>query len=468
MQNNGGKYLILYFPFILALLLSDLPKVSYVLAWLGSFYLFFICYAGKIKPLPKDRPILEQLFRPIFILHVIFAGYMACTSIFYFLNALGYEYSTYLGNSYATDSLFNEIAKCQRLYVLGHAAFLHGLLSAMRYPVEKKYVANTKSMSILLFIISLVTLPLSRFLVNIDAVIQLGVQMGNLSILTGTVAFAFAINEKRRNMIIATGILFAITFANTLVSGFKEPVILSVVLFGLILLPVYGKKLIPVFGAAIICLFLFLPTFIGKYRGAASSGTNAIEARDQALKSIIDNDNLQDELRNNNWAFLTDRISEIGMFVSYTSTTPSKVPFYNLNIIKQAIFSIIPRAFWSGKPDTESMVMNRPYNAGIITRGAAVSAKPAYIVDCYLSAGHIGVLVGLFIYGYIAQFIALKSEELFGGYFMGTVVIFTGLFQIFLRGNCFEFMFNTVFWCFVSVFLIFNFFKARNIIIPFR
>lgn len=465
-MQKSNRYLILYLPFLLALLLIDLPQISYIIAWLGSFYIFYMCYAGKLKPLPTDRPVIEQLFRPVFILHIIFAGYMACTSIFYFLNALGYEYTTYLAKSYATESLFYEIAKCQRLYVLGHAAFLHGLLCAMRYPVEKKYVANAKSMSILLFIISLVTLPLNRFLVNIDAVIQLGVQMGNLSILTGTVAFAFAINEKKRSMIIATGILFGLTFANTLISGFKEPVILSVALFGLILLPVYGKKIIPLFGVALIALFLLLPTFIGKFRGARSSGTDAITARNEAINSITENENIHDELRNNNWAFLTDRISEIGMFINYSSTTPSKIPYYDLGIIRQALYSIIPRALWPGKPDTEQLVMNRPYNAGIISRGAIVSAKPAYIVDCYLSAGHFGVLIGLFIYGYIAQFIALKSEELFGGYFMGTVVIFTGLFQIFLRGNCFEFMFNTVFWSFVSVFLIFNFFKAKSIIIP--
>lgn len=407
---------------------------------------------------------MEQLFRPIFILHVVFAVYMACTSIFYFVNALGYEYTTYLGKTLATVDLFNEIAKCQRFYVLGHAAFLHGLLAAMKYPVKKKYASTVKSMSILLFTISVVTLPLSKLLVNIDAVIQLGVQMGNLSILTATVAFAFAINEKRRSMIIATGILYVLNFGNTLISGYKEPVILSVLLFGLILLPVYGKKIIPIFGVALVALFLFLPTFIGRFRGAASSGENVVVARNKALDALFKNDNLEEDIRTDNWSFLTTRLSEISMFTQYTETTPSKVPYYHFTIIEQAIFSIIPRALWPGKPDTESLVMNRPYQAGIISRDATVSAKPAFIVDCYLSAGYLGIIIGLFSYGFIAQYISIKSEELFGGYFMGTVVMYTGLFQIFLRGNCFEFMFNSVFWSFVSIFLIFNLFKAKTLL----
>jgi len=464
LQNRASKYLILYFPFFLALLLSGSPKTSYVIAWLGSFYIFYLCYAGKIKNLPADRPIMEQLFRPIFILHIVFAGYMACTSIFYFINALGYEYTTYLGKTLATEELFDNIAKCQRYYVLGHAALLHGIYSAMRYPIQKKYVSTVKSMSILLFTLSIITLPLSKFLVNIDAVIQLGVQMGNLSFLTATVAFAFAINEKRRSMIIATGILYVTNFANTLTTGFKEPVILSVLLFGLILLPVYGKKIIPLFGVALVALFLVLPTFIGRYRNVSGSGESSIVARDKALDALFKNSNLEEDIRSDNWSFLTIRISEISMFVQYVETTPSKVPYYKLDIIKQALYSIIPRAIWAGKPDTEAMVMNRPYQAGIIDRNAIVSAKPAFIVDCYLSAGYFGIVAGLFFYGFIAQFISIKAEELFGGYFMGTVVMFTGLFQIFLRGNCFEFMFNSVFWSFISVFIIFNFFKARALL----
>ena len=37
--------------------------------------------------------------------------------------------------------------------------------------------------------------------------------------------------------------------------------------------------------------------------------------------------------------------------------------------------------------------MQRVYAAGVVDRQSMVSAKPAYIVDCYLSYGMIGIFV---------------------------------------------------------------------------
>ncbi|MES2807893.1 MAG: hypothetical protein V4619_04665, partial [Bacteroidota bacterium] len=82
------RYLLLYLPWALAALFRDETVLSYFTAWLGSFFIFYISYSGWIKPLPKDRPIAEQLMRPIFLVQIIFVGYMACSSIFYFLDLL--------------------------------------------------------------------------------------------------------------------------------------------------------------------------------------------------------------------------------------------------------------------------------------------------------------------------------------------------------------------------------------------
>src|SRR6185437_4704418 len=102
------------------------------------------------------------------------------------------------------------------------------------------------------------------------------------------------------------------------------------------------------------------------------------------------------------------------------------------------------------------MVMERVYDAGVIRRGSTVSAKPAFIVDAYLSGGTIGVFIGLFLYGAIVQLISLKAEYLFGGYILGTALIFSGLFQIFWRGLSFEFLINSVFWSYISMIVIFK------------
>jgi glycosyltransferase involved in cell wall biosynthesis len=96
----------------------------------------------------------------------------------------------------------------------------------------------------------------------------------------------------------------------------------------------------------------------------------------------------------------------------------------------------------------------RVYKAGVIMRGSTVSAKPAFIVDGYLSGGLIGIFISLFVYGAIAQLISNKAEHLFGGYILGSALIFSGLFQIFWRGLSFEFLINSVFWSYVSMIIL--------------
>jgi uncharacterized membrane protein len=77
----------------------------------------------------------------------------------------------------------------------------------------------------------------------------------------------------------------------------------------------------------------------------------------------------------------------------------------------------------------------------------------------------IGIWIGLFCYGAIAQLIAIKAEQLFGGYFMGSAVMFAGLFQIFWRGNSFEFLVNSIFWSFITMLIIHFILKSRGILI---
>lgn len=458
-------YLLLYIPFALSSALQASAHTSYTVAWLGSFFIFWICYKGFIKPLPSDLPVLEQLLRPIFFLQIVFAGYMACTSIFYYGNALGYEYLTYVGNQhFRPENIFDSIAQCQRYYVLAHAALAHGLIAAMRYPQKESYKIYAPSMSNLLLGISFFCLPIGYIFSKIGALNQFSVQLNGLSFVAGTIALAFAIREHKKANLWAGIALFALNMLSALSSGFKEPIIICVLLLGIFLLPVYGKKTLPVLFSILIALFFVLPTFISNFRKMISEGKDVITARDESLYKIIDSDNLVDDLRDDNWAFLTGRLSEIDMFIRYTQSTPQYVPYYKTAFIENSIKTIIPRFFWPEKPDVEQLVMTRVYTAGVVNRLSVVSAKPAFIVDCYLSYGAIGIWIGLFLYGYFAQQISALAERMFGGYFMGTAVMFAGLFQILWRGNSFEFLVNAVFWSLVTMAIFQVIFKMRGIL----
>jgi hypothetical protein len=208
---------------------------------------------------------------------------------------------------------------------------------------------------------------------------------------------------------------------------------------------------------------MVLPTYVNTFR-QQSWGKDQHEdaAKSQALQKVRD-ELSGDNLKKTNWIFLTTRISEIEMFVKYRKGV-EKHGFYRWQIVKQSLLSVIPRFLWSDKPVTENLAMERAFDNNIVDRIARVSAKPAFLVDGYLSGGSFGVWLALFLYGAIAQLVCNKAEELFGGYLLGTVLVFTALFRPMWRGDCFEFVFNYVFWSYVSMYIVFYFFKKAGIL----
>jgi hypothetical protein len=461
-RTSIDQYLLLFAPWVLASLLKDSPIISYLTAWLGSFFILYLSITGKIKPLPDDRSIAEQLMRPIFLVQLIFAGYMCCTSIFYFFDVLGYVDFTNPGNFYLVDEERLKLtAQCQRYYCLGHASFVLGILVFMRYPATQKYVYNRAGLINLIFTIALATLSLSYALLFIGGLSQFSHQLNTLSFIAGTLALAFSIPQRKTWSIIACLVIYGFNFYQALISGFKEPIILSILLLGIFLYPSYKRTVALTFVPLILSLFVLLPTYNRVFRQHAwSENASANEASQLALTSALSEDEAD------NWSFFAFRLSEIDMFTKYVQSSPKQVNYYGFDLVKQSFAVIIPRILWPSKPITEQVVMERVYNAGIVSRNSNVSAKPAFIVDAYLSAGPFGIFIYLFIYGAICQLIAIKAETLFGGYILGTALVFTGLFQVFWRGQSFEFLFNTVCWSYVTMHLIFWALRATKILEP--
>lgn len=460
------RYLILFMPWLLALLLWDHPLLSYLTAWMGSFFIFYMTLTGKVKALPDDRSIGGQLMRPIFLVQLIFAGYMCCTSIFYFLHVLGYVNFSKPHDFFVPNVLNLKLtAQCQRYYCLAHASFVFGILVSMRYPVVRKYEYDKSALSRLVFRMALLTFAMSYLLGFLSGLSQFAHQLNTLSFISGTLALAFAITDRKTSHIAACGLLYAFNFYHALLSGFKEPIILSVLILGIFLYPNFKRTVTFIFVPLLLMLFILLPTYNRIFREQAWAGNlSPAQATSLALKSAF---NSEDESNHNgpdqsNWTFLAFRLSEINMFTKYVKSTPANVDFYGTQIIRQAITAVIPRVLWPSKPVTENMVMLRVYKAGVVFRGSRVSAKPPFIVDAYLSYGALGIFIALFSYGAVCQLIAIRAEELFGSYTLGTALIFTGLFQVFWRGQNFEFLLNSVCWSYVSMYLIFQILRFTN------
>jgi hypothetical protein len=455
------RYLVLFIPWLLSLIFKDNSGTSFVIAWLGSFFIFFLTLTGYVKPLPSDRSIAEQLMRPIFIVQIIFAGYTCCTSIFYFLNVLGYD-DFHRVSYYLVDSdRLNTTAQCQRYYCLGHAAFATGILASMKYPIEKKWHVEIEKLADLFMKFAIISFPVSLVFLKIPGLSQFYFQLSSLSFIAGTLALAFAIPLKKSVNTIICLLFYLFNFYQAIISGFKEPIIISVLVLGLFLYPTYKKLIAVTFIPLILLLFIFLPTFNRIFRENAWSGeTDTEEATQIALNEAL---NGQD---NSNWSFLVYRLSEIDMFTTFVQSTPERVDYYGTKLLEQSVIVLVPRVVWPSKPSTEDLVMERVYDAGVINRNSNVSAKPAFIVDAYLSGGTLGIFICMLAYGAIAQIISQKAEQLFGGYILGTALIFTGLFQIFWRGLSFEFIINSVFWSYVTMLILSRTFKRFKILKP--
>ncbi len=282
-----------------------------------------------------------------------------------------------------------------------------------------------------------------------------------LSFVAGTLALASSISKKQTNIIILSAGLFAASFIRAMVSGYKEPIIVSLIILGIFLLPVVGKKLLIVFIPVMIAAFSVLPTYVTTFRQINEAGGATTEqAQEIAINAVKSGESLQAT----NWAFLVNRISEISMFIQFSDAVPKLQPFYGFQIVGQSAIALMPRILWPSKPDLEILVMDRVYNAGVIDPTSYVSAKPATIVDGYLSGGTLGVWLSLMVYGLMAQLIALKAEKLFGGFYLGTALVFTSFFQIFWRGNCFEFLVSTVFWAVIAMYIFHYILRKLNFI----
>ncbi len=289
-------------------------------------------------------------------------------------------------------------------------------------------------------------------------------QLGSLSFIAGTLALAFAIPLKKVTNTVLCLVLYFFNFYQALVSGFKEPIIISVLVLGVFLFPTYKRVVMFVFIPLLIAMFSLLPTYNKVFRANSWTGeTGQDEAGKAALNAVLSGKNASG-VDESNWDFYAFRLSEIDMFIVFAKNTPARVDYYGLRLFEQSIAAIIPRAFWPSKPSTEEVVMERVYDANVISRDSAVSAKPAFVVDAYLSGGQLGIFIWLFLYGATAQLISLKAEKLFGGYILGTALVFSGLFQIMWRGLSFEFLVNSVFWSYITMLIVFRIFKTYKIL----
>ena len=461
------RYGLLFLPYVLATLLQVAPSTSYLVAWGGSFWIFYLTLSGAVKPLPGGESLARQLFRPIGVTHIVFVGYMAVTSIFHFLDLHGYFYFAHSAVAEAARRQVALTAEAQRYYVLAHAAVATGILVFANYRRSGEWTLRPDiDRPWFVFYLACGLLVVTQALKWGPGLGQIQGKLAVLALVASVLSLALAIVRERTRLILPSGLLYGFNLFEAFLSGWKEEVLVVFLLLGIFLYPFYKRTVTVLVPAGVIALLTILPTYAGILREMNWRGdVQAQEAAEVALERTLDGDV---NLARQNWTFLTNRLSLIGMFTEYLENVPEHRPYYGMEIAKNGVMGVVPGIVWPGKPSLERLAMERVYENGIVKRQSNVSAKPPFVFDAYLSFGAPGVLFFCFFFGAIASFASRLAERWFGGYLLGSGLVYTALFRVLWKPASFEFFFNPVFWSFLVMGALFLAGKWTGILVPER
>jgi hypothetical protein len=459
---------IVYLPYFFVNNYNGSPENLYWFSWAGSIFVIFVTLTNIAHQRPKDLPFISQFFRPYIFAQLIFAFYHCIATVFYYFSLQGYFFFEKISpNSNIND--LQLVALCQSYCLLAHTAFAHGtILQTSKYGKDKVNNATQPKELInvdLFFKISIFCI-VSQFLIK---------QLGFLSAILAVVYLAqntaivltliYAIREKRKLLLATT--LFIFNLIILLTSGLKEGVIVLAILLFFNFFP--KNKIITLTVALFIGnLMIYLPQYTINVRQVVWYGGGTLqEAFDKTYQEITTTDEIEiEKVRKNNWSFLIHRISEIDALKTYVVYIDGQKGYDGTEILKHGILAVIPSFIRTDGLSTDKTAQERAYQAGALDRfvgEAGTSAKPAMVADCYMVGGRFAIFIICFLSGYMATFFSVLCEKYFGGYTIGTVIIFNACFYIFLKGHCMENLFGSMAYGVLTVFVLHYFNKQYNI-----
>jgi hypothetical protein len=450
LHSKTDLLVLIHLPWLISEIFNYHHLLSYFIAWLGSFFIFYLTIFSKFSYPHTDQSNGNSVMRPVILIQLIFAGFMCSTSIFYVMDQMfnAYQYNP------------NLIAKCQRLSLLAHTALMTGIISMSKRKPKRTYEIKVTGSRIIL--LNLLFFGSSILIEFIPVFIQFKYMLLCLSSLSSTYILVLGIVNKNVKHFAYGFIIFCLNLYNASSTGYKEIIITNFIVLLFLAYPHFKKTVLTVSVPVIILLLYALPTFTSVIRMKNWKENTPINlAREQAYSSIFNEDN-NEKLFATNHAFLTTRLSEISMFMQFVQHVPEQHAFYGSEIIKNSLYALVPRGLWQEKPITEEISMERVYDAGVADRSSTVSAKSRPVTDGYLMAGMVGVYMLLLLYGLVSQRLCSLAENLFGGYNFGCVIIFNGIFQQLWRGNNLEFLLNNVVYGFSLLIVIFYLMKGSG------
>ena len=414
---------ILFLPSLIGILWQDEPSISLAWSLAGSFLIAAFALSPGFREADDSLPLTRQLLRPFFMFHFFFIGNHVVGGAFYALNNAGSGFWTPVDPSEYGIALN---ATAQELMLLAHASTTAGMkLAGLRYERPNYHVQYLPPYSLLIF--SFVCLGVGNMLgsgLTFRNFSQKILQIASTAVL---VEIAFATAQRYiRNLLVAL-VLLIITLLSQILSGWRGLALWTMVSLCALLYPLMPRRVLLV-GAVFALFWAFYLHPFGTalrpliWRQQLDARTAATISMDVAL-----NMSLEQRLDHVS-TMMVGRANELYQFEKYLIYVPETRSYFGFDLAQEALIGLVPRVIWPEKPDLERLTMERVYQAGIVSEQSDVSAKSNFYQDAYLSWGWPAVIFASVLFGFIAIFISRTCERLFGGYEIGTCLIFTSLF----------------------------------------
>ncbi|RYG06669.1 MAG: hypothetical protein EOO07_28795, partial [Chitinophagaceae bacterium] len=283
------------------------------------------------------------------------------------MDHLGYRYLTEVeaGLKFQGSEQTFLIAQCQRLCLLAHAALVTGLILLTRKePLKPKNYLVYKGHNYLIGL-SLISYTIGFICQYISGLSQIAYPVIAVGVSCGAILLVRGVVQKNINYLLVGSFIFVGNFLTSSLSGYKEPIIINVIILACLFLPYYKKAILWSAIPVAYILLYFLPTYNTLVRQSWSGNISAEEARSEAFETLLGNEN-DEEIEETNWSFLTNRLSEIGMFTTFVDYVPKQRDYYGFEILEDSFEALIPRIFWKNKPNMEEISMARVYDAGVV------------------------------------------------------------------------------------------------------
>lgn len=423
--KTSGRIFVIFLPVVIGWLWLEEPWLSITWSLVASVAIALIAQTRWFRQGGDRLSITDRLLRPQSMFHLLFVAYHIIGGAAYALDSAGYSPFTSHFTSVVHNNLY-AIAESQRLMLLAHASVTVGMkLAGFRYPRPKYIIAAIPGYALLA--VSLLASLVGTSLLGFPSFRHLGYRLLDIGAVALLVEIAFSLRNKRYSNLLAALALLVLTLVNQSLTGWKGLTLWTMITLCALLYPMMSKRIIIIGAAFAIFWGMFLHPFglalrpLLWYQGVEQD--KAIDmSMDQALNMSLD------ERLTGVWALMVGRANDLYQFGKYLEYVPEKHPYYDLDLAGESMVALIPRIIWPSKPDMEKVAMERVYAAGVVFKESTVSAKSNFFQDGYLSGGSLGVFISCFIFGILTMLLSRMCETLFGGYEIGTCLIFTGLF----------------------------------------